>query len=128
MGMVSIPWIRWEISNHISCISRKTVNDVNENDSSFSCVKCGENQIVATTCCVEPSTNKRFAVRINESETECPTCKSEMIRLPCCDQFRPKSIIDDTTYNCEVCAKYSISCKRKVINKTPPEAMSWKCS
>ena len=71
---------------------------------------------------------KRFVVRINESETECPTCKSEMIRPPCCDQFRPKSIIDDDINNFEVWAKYFISCVCKVINKLPPKAMSWKYS
>ena len=116
------------MSNQISCISCKTVNNVNENNSSFSCVECGEEQIVADTCCDKPSSNKRFAVRVNELETECPTCKSEMIKLPCCDQFRQKSIIDDNIYNCKVCEKYSIGCVCKVINKLPPKAMSWKCS
>ena len=122
----SMNW--WEMSNQISCISCKTVNNVNENNSSFSCVECGEEQIVADTCCDEPSSNKRFAVRVNELETECPTCKSEMIKLPCCDQFRQKSIIDDNIYNCKVCEKYSIGCVCEVINKLPPKAMSWKCS
>ena len=79
----SMNW--WEMSNQISCISCKTVNNVNENNSSFLCVEYGEEQIVADTCCDEPSSNKRFAIRINELETECPTCKSEMIKLPCCD-------------------------------------------
>ena len=101
-GKHSMDW--WEMSNQISCKSCKTVNDVNENGSSFSCVVCREDQIVATTCCDKSSSNKRFAVPINESETQCPTCKSEMIRLPCCDQFRLKSIIDDNIYNSEVCA------------------------
>ena len=82
-----------KMSNHISCISYKTVNDVNETDSSFLCVECEDDQIVVATCCDEPSTNKCFAIRIIESVTECPTCKSQMI--PCCDQFKPKSIIDD---------------------------------
>ena len=118
----------WEMSNQISCISCKTVNNANENNSSFSCAECGEEQIVADTCCDEPSSNKRFAVRINELETECPTCKSEMIKLPCCDQFRQKSIIDDNIYNCKVCEKHSIGCVCKVINKLPPKAKSWKCS
>ena len=116
------------MSIQISCISCKTVNDAKENDSSFSCAECGEDQIVAATCCDEPSTNKRFAVRINESKTNCPTCKSQMIRLLCCDQFKPKSINDDKIYNCEVCAKYSISCECKVFNMLPPTAMSLNCS
>ena len=118
----------WEMSKKIFCISCKIINAINEKDSNFSCVEYKEDQIVVTTCCNEPSTNKRFAMRINESETEYPTCKFEMIRLPCCDQFRPKSIIDDNIYNYEVCAKYSISCVSKVINKLPTKAMSWTCS
>ena len=55
------------MSNHISCISGKTVNDVNENDSSFSCVECGKDQVMVTTRCDEPTSKKRFAVRINGS-------------------------------------------------------------
>ena len=114
--------------NQISCISCKTVYDVNESDSSFSFVECGEDQIVVATWCDEPSSNKRFAVRINELETECPTCKSEIKRLPSSEQVRPKLLIDDNIYNCEVSAKYSISCLCKVINKLSPKALNWKCS
>ena len=56
----------WKMSNHISCISCITIDDVNENGSSFSCVECEEDQTVVITCCDKPSKNKRFAVRINE--------------------------------------------------------------
>ena len=73
------------MSNHIFCISCKTVIDVNENNSSFSCVECGKDQVMVTTRCDEPLSNKRFVVSINESETECPTCKFEIERLSCYD-------------------------------------------
>ena len=51
------------------------------------------------------------------------TCKSEMTSFRA-NQFRPKSIMDKNIYNCEVCAKYSISCMLKVINKLPPKAIN----
>ena len=45
----------WKMSNRTFYISSKIANNVNENDSSFSCVECGKDPIVVTTCCDEPS-------------------------------------------------------------------------
>jgi len=52
----------WELSCHVTCISCNT--DVTK----FVCNECGVQQALATPCGVEGTSNKRFAVALNEIE------------------------------------------------------------
>ena len=117
----------WQMTIQFPCITCQTEMWVDEKTVKTTCKECGEEQYVARPCCSEPTSNKRFPVNINEQHTVCSDCNSDMVRLPCCKQFRPSLKLGNNTYGCVNCSKYSVACTCTNINCLPPKGSSWKC-
>ena len=116
----------WHVSCQLSCYNCKADIMVADSAKQVTCV-CGEDQYVARPCCVDADSTHRFAVKLRELYTDCCICKSEMVRLPCCQNFQPKMQLSDNILDCVECSKYSIVCVCKNVNILPPKATSWKC-
>ena len=121
---------RWQITTQFSCITCQTEIWVDEKTVRTTCKEFGEEQYVARPCCSEPTSNKRFPVNINEQHTVCSDYNSDMVRLPCCRQFRTSLKLDNeinNIYDSVNCSKYSVACTCTNINCLPPKGSSWKC-
>ena len=117
----------WQMSRQVLCLTCRSENVVADTATKFVCKNCGEKQYVARLCCIDSSSNERFAMKYLERYAKCTSCHSEMIRSPCCEQFLPKMQLNNNMFDCVHCSRYSISCVCKNVNCLPPKTMSWKC-
>ena len=117
----------WQMSSQVLCLTCTSENVVADTATKFVCKNCDEKQYVARLCCIDSSSNERFAVKYLERYAKFISCHSEMIRLPCCEQFLPKMQLDNNIFDCVQCSRYSISCVCKNVSWLPPKTMSWKC-
>ena len=101
---------------------------VEDSADRITCTECGEGQYVACPCCVDPSSNQRFTVKLLERYVQCALCRSTMIRLPCCNLFQPEMKVDRNLFECVQCAKYSIAYTCATINNLPPKLLRWECT
>ena len=118
----------WQMSCQIQCFTCIADLLVEESTDRITCTECGEGQYVARPCCVEPSSNQRFAYKLLERYVECPVCKSNVVRLPCCNPFQPEMKVDKNLFECVQCAKYSIACICATLYDLPPKSIGWDCS
>ena len=51
-----------------------------------------------------------------------------MVKLLCCDTFRPQFMTEDKLYACLSCDRCSINCICGTINTLPPKPMRKNCS
>ena len=56
---------RWEMSCHVLCLTCQTDNVIDEAATKFTCVECGQDQAVASPCCME------HACRLNDLLFSC---------------------------------------------------------
>ena len=117
----------WQMACQFQCFSCKAAICTDEKEFKITCEDCGEEQFVVKPCCSDPSTNKRFSVKLNEQYISCPDCNSDMVRLPCCGQFQPDMRIEHNIFDCVDCSKYSVACTCSNINCLSSKSMSWRC-
>ena len=118
---------RWDMACEISCLSCHSKNDAKVSDNKLTCRECEEQQYVAKPCCSDITSRERFSLKFNERYADCSICHSEMIRLPCCDQFQPKMQVSENIWDCVQCSKYSVTCSCKQVSLLPSKSMRWKC-
>ena len=87
------------MSCQVQCFTCKADSLVEESTERIACTECGKGQYVARPCCVEPSSNQRFTVKLLERYMECAVCKSNMVRLACCNLFQPEMKVDKIYLN-----------------------------
>ena len=90
----------WGMAWQISCFSFHSKNVAKISDNKLTCRKCEEQQRVAKPCCSDITRGERFSVKFNERYVDCSVCHSEMIRLPCCDQFQAKMQVSENIWDC----------------------------
>ena len=116
----------WQICQY-TCLSCKAENIIEQSTFKACCKECDEEQYVVQPCCSEKCSVERFAVRYRDNYVDCALCKSEMMRMPCCEKFQPKIKLDNNIFECVQCSKYAISCVCNAIINLPAKAISWKC-
>ena len=116
----------WRATCQIACISYNAEVLTEETSAETTCDECGEEQHVVRPCCDKQESNQRFSFKMNERYTECCVCKSDMIRLSCCNLFQLIQQLDNNLFECLKCAKYSIVCVCQNFNKLPPKTMNFK--
>ena len=79
-------------------------------------------------CCDKQDSNQRFSVKMNERYTECCVCKSDIMRIPCCNLFQPIQQLDNNLFECLKCAKYSIVRVCQNVNKLHLKTMNFECT
>ena len=77
----------WRATCQIACISCNAQVLTEETSAETTRGDCGEEQYVVRPCCDKLDSNQRFSVKMNERHTECCVCKSDMMRLSCCNLF-----------------------------------------
>ena len=83
----------WYISCKMDCLSCKTENLVDEAIQSFLCLEFGEEQQLTQPYFTHKNVAtfyNQFLVQIQDHQTDCVKCKSEMVRLPFANKFPPK--------------------------------------
>ena len=118
----------WRATCQIACIWCNAQVLTEETSTETTCDECGEEKYVVSPCCDKQDSNQRFSVKMNERYTECCVCKSDMMRLSCCNLFQPIQQLDNNLFECLKCAKYSIVCVCQNVNKLPPKTMNFKCT
>ena len=73
--------------NILTCLSCKAENMVEQLAVKACCKECDEEQHVVQPCCSENCSVERYAVRYRDNYVDCALCKSEMMRIPCCEKF-----------------------------------------
>ena len=118
----------WQATCQITCISCIIQVLIAEISAETTCDKCSEEQYVVRPCGDKQDSNQRFSVKMNERYTECCVCKSDMMRLSCCNLFQSIQQLDNNLFECLKCAKYSTVCGCQNVNKLPPKTMNFKCT
>ena len=113
----------WDMDCQISCLSCHSKNDEKISNNKLKCRECEEQQYVAKPCCLDITSRERFSVKFNKCYADCFICHSDMIRLPCCDQFQPKMQVSENIWDCVQCSKYSVTCSCKQVSLLPSKSM-----
>lgn len=106
------------------CPGCKSEAFVAPESKSFKCWKCSKKFSVAVKCCK----SELFLIGDREQICSCPECHSAMRRLPCCREFQPELKLDEGTFECVQCLRYSIMCDCKTVNILPKKTMAKACT
>ena len=113
-----------------TCLSYKVENIIEQSAVKACYKECDEEQYVVQPCSSDKCSVERVAVRYRYDCADCVLCKSEMMRMQCCEKFLPKMNLDNNIFEyvqCSSCVCNAISCVCNAINNLPTKAISWNC-
>ena len=89
----------WQICQY-TCLSCIAENITEQSAVKACCKECDEEQNVAQPYCSDKCSIERFAVRYRDNYNDYALCKSETIKMPCCEIFQPKMKLDNNIFKC----------------------------
>ena len=83
----------WQASCQIGCISCKVQVLTEETSIETTCYECSQEQYVVRTGSHKQDSDQCSFVEMNKRYTECCVCKSDIMRIPCCNLFQPIQLL-----------------------------------